>query len=130
MAYFLTHLLFLGKIRDVPLYELDMEDLRRKSNAVFPYTVFSLAQYNLSLIADSVPTKVFRDCGLDFDRWYPLPRRMLGTARFMLTHRREREHQRRTLDTVRERFDVRCGPLSHAARSEAGVVPAAMGTER
>ncbi len=129
IAYFLTHLLFLGKIRDVPLYELDMEDLRRKSNAAFPYTVFSLAQYNLSLIADSVPTKVFRDCGLDFDRWYPLPRRMLGTARFMLTHRREREHQRRTLDTVRERFDVRCGPLSHAARSEGGVVPAAMGTE-
>ena len=55
--------------RDGPLYELDMEDLRKKSNAVFPYTVFSLAQYNLGLIADSVPTKVFRDCGLDFDRW-------------------------------------------------------------
>jgi hypothetical protein len=30
----------------------------------------------------------------------------------MLTHRREREHLRRTLDTVRERFDIRCGPLS------------------
>jgi len=115
--------------RDGPLYELDMEDLRKKLNAVFPYTVFSLAQYNLGLIADSVPTKVFRDCGLDFDRWYPLPRRLLGTARFMLTHRREREHQRRSLDTVRERFDVRCGPLSHPARSEAGVVPATMGTE-
>jgi hypothetical protein len=36
---------------------------------------------------------------------------MVGTARFMLTHRRDREHYRRTLDTVRERFDVRCGPL-------------------
>jgi thioredoxin reductase len=112
MGYFLTHLMFLGKARDVPLYELDMQDLRRKSNAALPYTMFTLAQYNLSLIADSVPTKVFLDCGLDFDRWYPLPRRMVGTARFMLTHRREREHQRRTLDTVRERFDVRCGPLS------------------
>jgi hypothetical protein len=30
----------------------------------------------------------------------------------MATHHREREHQRRTLDTVRERFDVRCGPLA------------------
>ena len=39
MGYFLTHLLFLGKIRDVPLYELDVEDLRRKSNAAFPYTL-------------------------------------------------------------------------------------------
>ena len=33
------------------------------------------------------------------------------TVRFMLTHRREREHQRRSLDTVRERFNVRCGPV-------------------
>ena len=115
MAYFLTHQMFLGTISDVPLYELDMQDLWNKSKAALPYTMFSLAQHNLSLIADSVPTKVFRDCGLDFDRWYPLPRRLMGTARFMLTHRREREHQRRTLDTVRERFDVRCGPLTHAA---------------
>jgi cation diffusion facilitator CzcD-associated flavoprotein CzcO len=111
MGYFLTQLLFLGKIRAVPLYELDMQALRRKSNAAFPYTLFSLAQYNLSLIADSVPARVFNDCGLDFDRWYPLPRRLAGTARFMLTHRREREHHRRTLDAVRERFEVRCGPI-------------------
>lgn len=110
-AYFLTHLLFLGKIKDVPLYELDMATLRRTSNAAFPYTIFSLAQHNLSLIYDAVPTKVFLDCGLDLDRWYPLPRRVAATVRFMLTHRRERERQRQTLDTVRERFDVRCGPL-------------------
>jgi hypothetical protein len=64
-------------------------------------------------MADQLPAKVFAECGLDFDRWYPLPRRMAATARFMLTHRRHREHQRRTLDTVRERFDLRCGPLSH-----------------
>jgi thioredoxin reductase len=116
IAYFMTHLLYLGKIKDLPLYELDITDLRNKSRRAFPYTVFALVGYNLSLIADSVPAKVFRDCGLDFDRWYPLHRRIAGTARFMLTHRREREHYRRTLDTVRERFDVRCGPLTHADR--------------
>jgi cation diffusion facilitator CzcD-associated flavoprotein CzcO len=110
-GYFLTHLLFLGKIKDVPLYELDMRDLRKKSSLAFPCTLFALAQYNLSLIYDAVPAKVFLDCGVDFDRWYPLPRRMAATARFMLTHRRDREHLRRILDTVRERFDVRCGPL-------------------
>jgi hypothetical protein len=112
IAYFLTHLLFLGKISDVPLYELDAQEMRRKSRAASPYALFSLVQHNLSLISDSVPTKVFADCGLDLNRWYPLPRRMLSTARFMRTHRREREHHRRTLDTVRERFDVRCGPLN------------------
>jgi hypothetical protein len=112
MGYFLSHLLFLDKLNDLPLYELDMLDLRTKSKMVFPYTLLTLAQHNISLIADSLPSKAFNECGLDFDRWYPLPRRLAATARFMATHHREREHQRHTLDTVRERFDVRCGPLA------------------
>ncbi len=115
MGYFMTHLLMLGKINDLPLYELDAMDLRKKCNAAFPPTLFSLALHNMSLIFESVPTKVFSDCGVDINRWYPLPRRMIGVAQFALTHRREREHQRRTLDTVRERFDIRCGPLTHSA---------------
>ena len=36
VGYFLTHLLFLGKIRDVPLYELDVLELRNKSKYGFP----------------------------------------------------------------------------------------------
>jgi Pyridine nucleotide-disulphide oxidoreductase len=111
MGYFMTHLLMRDKLRDLPLYELDALDLRNKSNAAFPYTLFALVQHNLSLISDVLPAKAFSECGLDFNLWYPWPRRIGGTARFMLTHRRERERQRRVLDTIRERFDVRCGPL-------------------
>jgi hypothetical protein len=116
MGYFMTHLLLLHKITDIPLYELDAIDLRKKSNAAFPYTQFSLIQYNLSLIFDNVPAKVFSECGLDLNRWYPLPQRIVGMTQFVLTHRRKREHVRRALDTVRERFDVRCGPLAHVVR--------------
>jgi hypothetical protein len=111
MAYFLTHLLFLGKIRDVPLYELDAQEIRSKARATGPYALLSLVQHNLSLISDSVPSRVFLDCGINVDRWFPLPRRMIATAGFMRAHRREREHCRRALDILRERFDVRCGPV-------------------
>ena len=114
-GYFLTHMLFLDTLRDAGLYELDLQELTKKSKAVLPYAMFALAQHNVSLVAESVPSKVFGDCGLDFDLWYPLPRRLAATARFMLTHRREREHHRRTLDTLRERFDIRCGPLQRQA---------------
>ena len=113
MAYFLTHLLFSGKITDVPLYELDALDLMAKSKAAFPYALFSLAQHNISLITEHLPTKVFQDYGVNSDRWYPLPRRLFFVARARLTHRRDREHCRRSLDTIRDRFDVRCGPLAH-----------------
>ena len=112
MGYFLGHLLFLDKIRDIPLYEVDWQELRHKSAVAFPYVLFALVQHNLSLIYENVPSQVFNENGLDFDKWYPLPRRLPGLTRFVLTHRREGEHQRRVLDTVRERFDIRCGPLS------------------
>ncbi|MFV8050072.1 potassium transporter [Mycobacterium sp. 48b] len=118
-AYFVTHLMFLGKLNTVPLYELDLQDLALKSKKAMLYAMFTLAQYNLSLISDAVPVRVFRECGLDFNRWYPMPRQLSATARFMATHHRDREHLRRTLDTVRERFDVRCGPLV-AAQAGAG----------
>jgi hypothetical protein len=110
-GYFMAHLAFLNAIRDVPLYELDLQELREKSSLVFPYALFTLVQHNLSLIYDSVPRQVFTDNGLDFDAWYPLPRRLPSLAKFVLTHRRSRDRAARALDTVRERFDVRCGPL-------------------
>ncbi|MGE5696360.1 MAG: FAD-dependent oxidoreductase [Candidatus Sericytochromatia bacterium] len=114
MGYYLTHLLFLDKLRHVPLYEVDLFDLRQKSNVVFPYVLFALVQHNLSLIYDNVPRRVFSANGLDFDKWYPLPRRLPSMVKFMLTHRRTQEQARQVLDTVRERFDIRCGPLSES----------------
>ncbi|MGO4614236.1 potassium transporter [Nocardia sp. 2YAB30] len=112
MAYFMTHLLFLDKVGDIPLYELDMVDLAKKSTAAFHPTAISLSHYNAGLVADCVPARVLLDFGLDQDRWYPLPRRATNIARYALgRHRIHRDHHRRTLDTVRDRFDVRCGPL-------------------
>ncbi len=112
MGYFLGHLLFLDKLSEIPLYEVDWQELRRAAPVAFPYVLFTLVQHNLSLIYENVPSRVFAENGLDFERWYPLPRRLPGMMRFVLTHRHERERQRRVLDTVRERFDIRCGPLS------------------
>jgi thioredoxin reductase len=111
-GYFLTHLLFLDKLTEVPLYEVDLFDLRQKSNVIFPYVLFALVQHNFSLMFDNVPSRVFSENGLNFDTWYPTARRLPSTAKFVLTHRKERERARRTLDTVRERFDMRCGPLA------------------
>ena len=117
MGYFLGHLLFLDKLREIPLYEVDWQELRDKSPVAFPYVLLALVQHNISLIYDNLPRRAFTDNGLDFDKWYPLPRRLPGLARFMLTHRDERERQRRVLDTVRERFQIRCGPLSEPAHT-------------
>lgn len=114
-GYFLTHLMFLDKLGDVPLYELDMVALREKGAPTAAYVLLALAQYNLGLILDAVPFQVFAKAGFNMDRWYPPPRQLTGLVQFIYRHRRERDRYRRTLDTVRERFGVRCGPLDREA---------------
>ncbi len=115
-GYFLTHLMFTGGLSTLPLYELDLEDLRDKLGKSPIPAVFPLTAYNLSLAFDHLPTKVFTGFGSDLLLWYPLPRRLAAFARFQVNHRRERQTNRKTLDTIRQRCGVRCGPLDHLSR--------------
>ncbi len=110
-GYFVAHLMFADKLRGLGLYTLDVEELFSKARPLAVYASMSLSMHNLSLITDALPNKVLLGCGLDFDRWYPLPRRMVQTVGMLRTHRRDREHHRKTLDTVMERFGVRGGPV-------------------
>ncbi len=114
-GYYLTHLLFRGELGRVGLYAMDLEELARKAKPLVMYAGLSQSILNLSLISDALPARVLMSCGLDYDRWYPLPRRMLGVTQFLATHKRERDHHRRALDTLAERFDVRAGPVTAAA---------------
>ncbi|MGA9374742.1 MAG: FAD-dependent oxidoreductase [Mycobacterium sp.] len=116
-GYFMTHLMFLDKLHSAPLYELDLQQLWRTSKQALPWAMFSVVQYNLSVIADEVPAKVFSECGVNLDNWYPWHRRTAAALNFLRTHRRQRERLRRTLDNLQERFDIRCGPLDSAARA-------------
>jgi hypothetical protein len=113
-GYYLPHLLLRNELGDAGLYAMDVEDLHHKHKSVAIYASMSLAMHNLSLLSEILPTKVMLACGLDFDRWYPLPRRLLGVTKFMLKQRQEREHHRGALDTLGQRFDVTCGPLTSA----------------
>ena len=110
-GYYLAHLMFTDQLRSAGLYELDVVDLHAKAKPVVYYAAANLAMHNLGLISEILPNKVLLGCGLDYDRWYPLPRRMLGAAEFLRTQRRDREHHQKTLGTIRDRYAVRCGPL-------------------
>ena len=119
-GYFMTHLMFQDKLSSAALYELDLYELQKRCKASLAFAMFALVLHNLSVIAEELPAKVFSECGLDFDRWYPWHRRTAAGLRFMRTHRAQRERLRRTLDTLQQRFDIRCGPLD-AAPTASGV---------
>ena len=111
-AYFLSHLFFLGKLADAPLYEVDLHGLLRNAPEAALAVWSSLILYNLSLVMERVPMRVFREFRLDFDQWYPPVRQLAGQLQFMRTHKRNRRHHRQALDTFGKHANVRCGPLS------------------
>jgi hypothetical protein len=110
-GYYLGHLMMLGQLAELPLYELDGDELARQSREAWACAAVTTQLYNLSVIAENAPRKVLSQNGLNLDRWYPPHRQILGAVQFTRAYRREREHWRLALDRVRERFDVRCGPI-------------------
>lgn len=118
-AYLLTHLFYLGKLRDLPLYEMDLYELHRASRDMLPYAGAAHALHNAAQTFDVLPSKVIDEFGVNIDLWYPVPRRLLSFVRFQRYRKRHPDHFRQTLDRVRTRFGIRCGPLSRgASRSE------------
>lgn len=119
-GYFVTHLLMLDKLADLPLYELDAEVLGRADRDAWACALVAVHMHNLAVMLDDVPRAVFERNGLDFERWFPVPRQLLTTVQFAREHRRVREHTAAALDRVRELHGVRCGPLNQPAPSALG----------
>ncbi|WP_287005022.1 MULTISPECIES: hypothetical protein [Gordonia] len=101
----------------MPLYQTDIGVVARQHSQAAVGISCCLAMYNIGLIADEVPLKVFTNCGVDFDKWAPMPLRLAASTRFMLTRRRKREHYRRALDIASQRLGFACGPLVGATAS-------------
>jgi hypothetical protein len=113
--------MFLGKLAEVPLYALDLDDLRRKSTTAWTAAFGTLSTYNAGLLVDALPMRVLRDNGLDFDGWYPIWRRVLWSTSFLRALKRDREQFLEALDILRDRFDLRGGVVVAKDRLEKGV---------
>lgn len=110
-AYFLFHLFYLNKLADLPLYQINYRDLDRQDSTVWPIAAMTQFLHNTLLITQTVPMKVMQDCGLDFNLWYPLPRRLPVLLRLLANRQRYLHHCRTALDRLRETQGIECGPL-------------------
>lgn len=116
-AFLLPHLWYRGELNRLPLYELHLGELYEKNRDVFAMTIAPHSLYNASLVLKALPQKVLDDFGVDLMRWYPVPRRLLAGIRFVRYQKAHPDHMRRTLDAVRERLGIRCGPLAGIAEA-------------
>ena len=111
-AYFLTHLLYRRQLRDVPLYVIDHNQMMAHGRHIFHIGGVMQAYYNTLVLIDVLPMSVILRCGLDFDRWYPMYRRMASLAPAMISKKSEMARCRGILDDVAQRTGVLCAPLS------------------
>ena len=110
-GFFMTHMLYRGALPATPIYMLDHEDLFRKNRNAWVGATSAQAYMNQTLAVQTLPLRLLDACGLDFDRWYPLPRRMLALLKMKTGAARDLAHCRKVLDRVAERFDVHCAPI-------------------
>lgn len=112
-GYFLTHLMYREKHLRVPLYAMDMTELADKNKEALGSIAEIATVLNVLLLMKALPVKVFSECLLDFNRWYPLPRRLPSLLRYMLNRRRYVAHCRSVLDQFARENDVKVGVLPH-----------------
>jgi len=110
-AFMLSHMFLSGKLAKANLYELDMEDTLAKDSKLWLATSFTQSILNHLSILHAMPPHKLLKCGLDIDRWYPLPRRGLLLMHFKLNEKRYKRSAKAALERVRERAGVRVGPL-------------------
>ncbi|MFK7965312.1 MAG: FAD-dependent oxidoreductase [Burkholderiaceae bacterium] len=119
-AYFLTHMFYLGRLPSAELYALDSEALFHKNRKDWHLASLSLGFINLITVIDTLPFKALDQCGQDLDRWFPLHRRVAALLNIKMNKAKYFAHCQASLDTVRERHQIACGPLTVPPESSDG----------
>jgi hypothetical protein len=110
-SFVLSHLFLSGKLRKSGLYFLDLKALLKKDRQVFSAATTAQSYHNLLMGLKGLSPATRKKFGMDFNLWYPLPRRLLAFLRIRKTARDDIRHCRKSLDIVVKRFDIRGGQI-------------------
>lgn len=111
-GFFLPHMHYRGLLRDSGFYMINQEELFQKNRTAWIGATSTQAYLNQTLAVQALPLTLLDKCNLDFDRWYPLPRRMAALLKMKTGAARELPHCRKALDRVAKRFNVHCTALT------------------
>ncbi|MBD3678699.1 MAG: FAD-dependent oxidoreductase [Rhodobacteraceae bacterium] len=109
-AYFLTHLLYLGWLPETRLFILDQNALLKKGRKIWHIAAITHSYLNTVILLNALPFRVLDRCGLDFDRWFPLPRRLAVLVTVKSNSKRDLAHCERSLALVSELHGITCAP--------------------
>ncbi|MAC78712.1 MAG: hypothetical protein CML66_11695 [Rhodobacteraceae bacterium] len=110
-AWVLTHLFLSGRLAGTPLWSVDADALRRVGAAWFTMTAITVSLHNMIVARQALNPSAMRTLGMDADRYYPVPRRILHRLRGRRLAPAIIDHCRHTMERVQCRTGARCGPI-------------------
>ncbi len=111
VGFFATHLLYRDALRGQGFYSMDHEALFRQNRKAWVGASAAQAYMNQAISVQTLPLMLLDRCGLDLDRWYPLPRRLAGLVHMKTNAAQNVAQCRATLDRTAERFGIHCAQL-------------------
>ncbi|MEO1476683.1 MAG: potassium transporter, partial [Pseudomonadota bacterium] len=111
-AFFLTQLFLTGKLPKTEVYAVDLTAMMDQDKRLLHMTAVTLSLVNHITFLDTIPVPDLLRCGLDIDRWFPLPRRGALIMDLKLNGHRYQRHCRASLAKVEERTGIACRPLT------------------
>ena len=105
-GFFTSHLFFRGKLRGHGFYTVDLDAVFRKNQTAWIGASGAQAYLNQVTALQTLPLTLLNRCGLDMDRWYPLPRRISALISMKANAKPDLAHCRKALDRVADRLGV------------------------
>ena len=108
-GYFLPHVWFRNKFKEVPVYYFDHHDLIKKSKNGLLVAACAQAVYNLIRFIEALPLSVVYSCGLNYDKWYPLHRQLPFLTQVTLNKKKNIKEMKAVLDQIMQQYDIEHG---------------------
>lgn len=108
-GYFLPHLWFRDLFKKVSVYELNHADLIKKNKEALLFGVSAQIVHNTISIFESLPFKVINECGLNFEKWYPLHRQAFVMLKLLRNKKQYLNQISDVLEHICATYDVEYG---------------------
>jgi cation diffusion facilitator CzcD-associated flavoprotein CzcO len=108
-GYFLPHLWFQDKFKEVPVNYFNQFDLIKKDKQAYLFAISAQAILNLIHFSDALPLKLINECALNYDKWFPLHRQLPFLLNILTNKKKYIKQLTKTLDDICAEHDIENG---------------------
>lgn len=108
-GYFLPHLWYRDQFRKVPILYFDHHQLVKKNKSAYLFAIAAQVIHNQLRCVEALPLKTVMDCGLNYDKWFPLVRQMPVLVRLLKNKKTYLRESAGTLKAICEKYEVDYG---------------------